>query len=374
MSDWIIVGSGLAGKLSALYLTYLNPRLKIILIEQQSQLSESHTWSCFSSDIPEILKSFSNTLPWIVWDQHEVHFPHYHRTLSIGYQSLKEKQLNQMLLACSNIEIQFNGLAEKEQTYPSKLKELVVHFSKETKTFVASNILWCTGWNFSPHNRQGYQKFVGVEFVTSKPHGIKNPILMDANIEQKDGYRFFYVLPFSETELLIEDTYYSENSHLDIAQIKKEISEYLETKWNLFGHEAYQEVGVLPIPLSHQSPTQNHKALGVAGHQYHPVTGYSLPSIFKNLNNLQRLKAHPPTNQSLYLLLNRFLFLAAPPQARWRVFSFFYRHSDKLIQRFYSGQMTKSDWLKFFLKWPPPVKTLKALCIAWRFVKEMTFK
>src|SRR5690606_5834829 len=53
----------------------------------------------------------------------------------------------------------------------------------------------------------GWQKFVGREYRLAEPHGLTRPIVMDACVDQADGYRFVYCLPFAEDRLLIEDTY-----------------------------------------------------------------------------------------------------------------------------------------------------------------------
>ena len=55
----------------------------------------------------------------------------------------------------------------------------------------------------------GWQKFVGREYRLAAPHGLERPIVMDATVDQTDGYRFVYCLPFAEDRMLIEDTYYS---------------------------------------------------------------------------------------------------------------------------------------------------------------------
>ena len=60
----------------------------------------------------------------------------------------------------------------------------------------------------------GWQKFIGMEFALDEPHGLTHPIVMDATVEQIDGYRFVYTLPFSATRLFVEDTYYSDTPDL----------------------------------------------------------------------------------------------------------------------------------------------------------------
>ena len=45
--------------------------------------------------------------------------------------------------------------------------------------------------------RAGYQKFVGLELKLRRPSPIQHPLLMDACMPQRDGFRFLYALPFA---------------------------------------------------------------------------------------------------------------------------------------------------------------------------------
>jgi lycopene beta-cyclase len=72
----------------------------------------------------------------------------------------------------------------------------------------------------------GWQKFVGQVWHTG-PHGFEKPIIMDATVEQRDGYRFIYVLPFSAETLFVEDTYYSAHAGLDRDGLAGRIADYV---------------------------------------------------------------------------------------------------------------------------------------------------
>jgi len=376
MYDYILIGAGLAGKLSALYFASLSSQSRVLLIEQQSTLNQSHTWSCFSSDVPDNMTQFSKTLPWTIWNQHEVHFPHLHRTLQIGYQSIKEKDLNHLVINSPQITLYLNSTVV-ESDFTSEIKRVKIHKDgDQIISLTGKRIYDCTGWQLKSKVQSGFQKFIGLELCTSDPHGIKNPIIMDACVEQSDGYRFFYVLPFSDYHIFIEDTYYSATSNLDEPKIEHEIHDYLKRKTGLVGKVVYREIGCLPIPLDliSQKNTSSMPAIGAAGSHFHRVTGYSLPAIFQQLAQISNHSQITMREKKIYILLNRFLFLAASQSQRWQVFQFFYQHSESLIQKFYSGHMTILDWIQFFCKWPPPVNALKAIFIAGRFVKEMTFR
>ena len=58
------------------------------------------------------------------------------------------------------------------------------------------------------------------------PHGVICPRIMDATVPQLDGYRFVYLLPFSPTRLLIEDTRYSDGASLSDDELAAEALDY----------------------------------------------------------------------------------------------------------------------------------------------------
>src|SRR5690606_35770934 len=132
----------------------------------------------------------------------------------------------------------------------------------------------------------GWQKFVGRSYRFERPHGLDRPIVMDATVDQTDGYRFVYCLPFSETRLLVEDTYYSLSPTLNVEQLGTRIEAYLAWRgWHPVALEK-EESGVLPValggsvaclwPVDQQVPR-----LGLRGGFFHPTTGYSLPDAVR---------------------------------------------------------------------------------------------
>ena len=78
------------------------------------------------------------------------------------------------------------------------------------------------------------QKFLGQHVQLTAPHGLTGPLLMDAMVSQEQGYRFVYLLPFTATEVLIEDTYYSDSAELDTATLRQNIARYAaERGWQI---------------------------------------------------------------------------------------------------------------------------------------------
>ena len=51
-------------------------------------------------------------------------------------------------------------------------------------------------------------------------------MVMDASVEQLDGYRFVYLLPFGPRDVFVEDTYYSDSPEVDQPLLQSRIAAY----------------------------------------------------------------------------------------------------------------------------------------------------
>ncbi|HEU0134017.1 MAG TPA: lycopene beta-cyclase CrtY, partial [Allosphingosinicella sp.] len=226
-----------------------------------------------------------------------------------------------------------------------------------------------------------WQKFVGLTFRFEAPHGVERPVIMDARVAQDDGYRFVYSLPFSETELLVEDTYYSTSPVLDVPMVRGRLGSHFASRGFGLAEIVGEEAGVLPVLLGgnveslwrdRDPPVAR---LGLRGGFFHPTTGYSLPDAVRNaallaeqsdlsgasLHSLFRRRAGALWSQRrFYQKLNRMLFRAAEPRQRYRVLEHFYRLPEPLIARFYAGRLTPLDKLRI-LSGRPPVPVRRAL-------------
>jgi lycopene beta-cyclase len=229
----------------------------------------------------------------------------------------------------------------------------------------------------------GYQKFVGRTIRTKEPHGLKHPIIMDATVEQLGGYRFVYCLPFTEHEILVEDTYYTDGADLSENEVAARVGDYINAKgWG--DHELVrQEKGVLPITLASSSFITTDSVIGIRGGFYHAVTGYSFPMALKVAYwiawDIDCFKTDPSGDiedhlyyaiqssqyahwrkESFLRLLNRMLFRACEPDQRYKVLQRFYGLSQGIVERFYAGQLTWRDKARILIG-KPPVPVHKAL-------------
>jgi len=199
--------------------------------------------------------------------------------------------------------------------------------------------------------------------------------------------QFVYCLPFTDTEILVEDTYYTDGFELSENELAARVDDYINAKgWG--EHELLrQEKGVLPITLAvdasygenvtegENKPVQ----LGMTGGYYHAVTGYSLPEAVKSAAIVSDMIAkHRPDYAEAILhemiyhkrdhyreerfmrLLNRMLFRASKPENRYQVLERFYGLNEGLIARFYRNCLSKKDKLRILIG-KPPIPVSKAL-------------
>ena len=375
--DLIIAGGGLSGCLAALALAEKRPDVSFLLLEGGTSFGGNHVWSYFDSDVAAEAEWLAALLPARRWADHEVRFPKRSRVIGLGYDSLASRDLDGLVRARLRPE-QYRLAVQIEAVEAGRVR------LAGGETIEAAAVLDARGAEQVAGVELAWQKFVGHTFRCEKPHGRTRPIIMDALVDQADGYRFVYTLPFSDTEILVEDTYYSTDPALDVAQLRGRIGVYLKSSgWAPATLEG-EETGVLPVVLSGDAaafwPSEAPPVarLGLRGGFFHPTTGYSLPDALANaaLLTTQRDLTGPALyalyrgrsaalwrERGFYRMLNRMLFGAAPPLERYRVLEHFYRLPAATIGRFYAGRSTLLDKARI-LSGKPPVPVGPALAAA----------
>ncbi|MFP5078000.1 lycopene beta-cyclase CrtY [Rhizobium sp. YIM 134829] len=369
----VLVGAGLSSALIACCLARRHPNTRILILEGTGRPFGVHTWSFHDADVAEEEQAWLSPLVAHRWSGQEVRFRAHRRYLPSGYASLTSDSVFHAVCGLDAVTLKTHAAA-------AHLAEDHVVLS-DGQRIEAACVIDCRGFRPSSSLVLGFQKFLGLEVELAAPHDVAHPIIMDATVDQKDGYRFVYVLPLSTSRLLIEDTRYADGPDLDQQALGQDIEAYATGQGFAIRQVLRREEGVLPITLAHDAkrfwsevPCGIPQA-GLRAALFHPTTGYSLPDAVR----LARLVAeHWPASspelsrvieafalerhraQRFYRLLNRMLFLAAPPAERHRVLERFYRLPTPLIERFYAGRTTARDAARI-LTGKPPVPLLRAL-------------
>jgi lycopene beta-cyclase len=370
----IIAGGGLAGCLAALALAQRRPDVDFLVVEESERFGGNHIWSFFDGDVEDRDHWLIEPLAGRRWSDHEVRFPNRFRTLGFGYNSVRSADLDARMRS---------ALPPDRYRLRSRIAEVgpdhIVLGNGER--LEAAGVIDARGAGPVPRLDLAWQKFVGLTCRFAEGHNVVRPIIMDACVEQDDGYRFVYSLPFNATEMLVEDTYYSTSPILDIPLVRCRVKSHLRRRDLEPTEIVSQETGVLPILLGGRleglwSASDPPVArLGLRGGFFHPTTGYSLPDAVRNavllteqaefgslaLHSVFRGRAATLWQQRrFYQKLNRMLFRAAEPKHRYRVLEHFYRLPEPVIARFYAGRLTAFDKLRI-LSGRPPVPVGRAM-------------
>lgn len=364
--DLILVGGGLQNGLIALACLAARPDARIIILEQGPALGGNHTWSFHVDSIPPAARPWFDPLIEHRWPRYTVRFPDLEKTLEHAYATCSSDHFARVL------EGRFASAPHAE----IRLRNAVAEFGPEGVRLSDGTTL--TGRlvvdgrgpvDAYPATTSGFQKFVGLEVELDCEVDATTALLMDATLEQCDAFRFVYLLPFSATRALVEDTYFSNDPTLDVAEVRARVLAWLAARGLGVRKVLREEHGVLPMPWRPAGPITRVPPLvgGYRGGWFHPATGYSVPvavrlavhvaahlpddvfgSAFDTLADEQEAQAR------FAYLLNELLFVAAEPNLRWKVFRHFYELPDDLTLRFFALNLTSADKRRMFLRRPPP--------------------
>lgn len=366
--DVLLVGGGLSAGLIALALARRRPEVSVAVVETGPRFGGNHTWSSFATDLSPAGAELAEPLIAHRWPEYRIRFPSYERHLPAGYQSAFSGRLHAALEAALPTAARF-----LETEVVSVEPDGVVLANQQRLT--AGAVIDARGQRAAPRLELGFQKFVGLEVELEEPgHGLAGPIIMDATVDQHDGYRFVYTLPFTPTTALIEDTYYADGPALDRAAIAARIHAYAARQGWRIRRVLRDEDGVLPIAIG--GDIRAHLAqypagvapVGMAAGLFHPVTGYSFPDAVRLALHLAALSdldgaaidraartfaIETWESRGFYRLLNKMLFRAAHPHERRGILEHFYRLNGALVGRFYAGHSTWFDKVRILTGKPP---------------------
>ncbi len=276
--DYIITGAGAAGL--SLVCHWIDSGQftdkKILLIDREPKNKNDRTW-CFW----QMEKSIFESIVHKKWENTSFHSPMFSEPMNIApYQYKMIRGIDfydyalQKIAQQPNIHLIYSNVEkiESHETHASVHTAEVIY----TAPYIFNSILFK-----SPTTEQTInllQHFKGWVIETATPtFNVAEATLMDFRIDQQGDCRFFYVMPTSPTQALIEYTIFSEHT-LDQEEYDKNIKDYLQ---NYLHIEQYQikeiEFGIIPMTSAKFSKKQGNRILniGIAGGQTKGSTGYT---------------------------------------------------------------------------------------------------
>jgi lycopene beta-cyclase len=364
--DYLLVGGGLGNALIALGLLERRPEARVGVIEQHSALGGNHTWCFHADDVDAASRTYVSKLVTASWPRYDVRFPDLVRTLEQPYAAVSSERLDRVVRSAFD-ESARSRLFLGRRAVRTTARSVTLDDGRELHADV---VIESRGPEHAADGPGGYQKFVGLELQLRRPGPIQHPVLMDALLPQRDGFRFMYCLPLAADRVLLEDTYFSDDPQLDQPRLEAEVLQYAAQNGYDVDYVARTETGVLPLP-TRQPDGGNPQPDGplVAGYQgawFHPVTGYSFPVAVRLASAIAG--AQPATLRErvwpalvreqrsqlrFCLLLNRLFFGAFAPDQRRNVIERFYRLPPDSVRRFYAMTLTGADRARILCGRPP---------------------
>lgn len=287
---YIFAGTGLSAMMTV-YQMVLSGKFKekkILLLDADTKKNNDRTW-CFwetpEGDYENLVSKKWNTA--VFSDQN------YIRDLDLNPYQYK------MIRGLDFYNFVFELISKQENITFSNQK--IVGFEEknnEVLVTTASETYYCDKLFNSIFNSQEIlsqqkhpylqQHFIGWKINSKEPvFDPKKATFMDFSVPQKGNTRFMYVLPFSETEALVEYTLFSKDL-LSEKEYEDEIKKYIE-KLRITNYEVIEkERGAIPMtsyPFWKKN-TQNIINIGSAGGWTKASTGYTFKNASKKSKDL----------------------------------------------------------------------------------------
>lgn len=356
--DYIIIGNGLAGLQLALALSKESAfaNKQIALIDKSSKSINDKTWSYWEKGIGKwdaIVKKS--------WDRALFFSSKKHLTLELKPYKYKTIQALDFYNNAKSILLENNNFhfIEDEVLTIEDQNKIVVHANSNNYTTNHVFDSRITEDYFSSLNNyiNIIQHFKGCVIRTNTPIFNSNEFtMMDYRVKDGEQTTFTYVLPFSETEALIEFTYFTttvvEEETYD-GFIKKYISETLKIDDYKILETESGSIPMTNFPFNNYS-TKNITKIGTAGGWVKGSTGYSFKHTEKKvLKIIENLKQNKKPSKGLFKKRYKFydtIFLKVlhddNEKGEWIFEQFYAKNSIDTMFRFLDEESSLLEELK----------------------------
>tara|TARA_B100001057_G_scaffold94168_1_gene90492 strand:- start:1534 stop:2607 length:1074 start_codon:yes stop_codon:yes gene_type:complete len=281
--DYIIIGGGCAG-LSLAYNLEINGILatkSLAIIDPRDSYFRDKSWSFW--------KIFNHNFEDCViknWYQFDVKIPNAKRRLNckrFPYQMIDSGLFYEKIL--DKLRKNPNVVFLQNESGINKVGSVIFN-SVYNKNNLTETAMW---QHFEGYEIEVEEDIFNEEIVT----------LMDFDCDQKGSTHFFYILPFSKTNALIESTWLSKMTDPSEQNYDQQISHYIEKKLNIGNYKIkYKENGKIPMFEINSDIDDNIINIGTAGGMTRLSTGYTFLNIQQQceyiLKNLDEITTKRP--------------------------------------------------------------------------------
>ena len=362
--NYIIAGAGAGGLSLAYNLTESSfSNLRILVLDGDPKNKNDRTWSWWEKGEGSFDSILENQFRGI-----QFHSSHHSKLMTAdpySYKMIRSQpfydRCKKAIADCAHIDFITHNVTHIEEV------DDLVHVRAGAEAYTTDYLLKSFPTEQLNYSDSLYvsQHFGGWYIKTDNPQFDPDvATFMDFRIHQKDDTRFFYVLPISEHEALVEIAVFSNDilkpENYDVL-IKDYISEYLF--W-----EEYQiterEYGVIPMT---NYPFWNHNTarvynLGTYGGAVKPSSGYAFSRILRHADRIAAsISSGKPLSSSYDTFKRRFLLydetlldvLLLQKKSGADIFSNLFQHNEApAIFSFLDGDTTLKEEIRIFSRMP----------------------
>ena len=348
----LIAGGGLAGSLAAVAIARMRPEIPLLLIEEAETFGGAGRFWCFFEDeVDEEGWALIEPLVSHRWPGYYVAFPGQSRKLKAPMAAIRSSDIDRLVreaLRPDQYRLGTKAAAVRDN-------ELLLLGGEKIR---ADGAIDARGAANLSMLELGWRKSVARDYSFAPPHQVDRPVLIDATVDQSDGFRFMQCIPFSETRMRIEDCYISNAPELDLEGSGEKIEAYLaRRRWTVTEMER-EESSILPVPVGGDFGAfwrvggARVAKVGMRGGFFHPATGSTLPDAVRTALILAKQRHYEGAalhdlfereasthwrNREHYRSFNAAVF--GPGHDRRKVFDELYQQDPGLIARFHSEQL-----------------------------------
>ena len=341
--DYIIIGGGCAG-LSLAYELEIHEKFKnktLAIIEPRNDYIRDKTWSFWKVAAHNFEDCVKHS-----WSNFSVNIPNqtkYVQCDNSPYQSID------------------SGLFYEKITNTLKKNTNINFFKNINEISTENSFIFNSVSDVSDSKNDLWQHFSGIEIETNKDV-FDNQIfnLMDFDCEQRDSVHFFYTLPFSKKNALIETTWISDLNHPSNQDYSIQLEDYIKNKLKIKNYEIkFKETGAIPLFHPKNIKKINQMEIGTAGGMTRLSTGYTFMNIQsqskyirENFENIQKVNNFT-VNSKYKFLDNIFLkVLKKNSEKMPEIFFKMFNCSPSTVINFLSNKSNIYEDFSIILKMP----------------------
>ncbi len=344
--DYIIIGGGCAG-LSLAYELEIHEKFKnktLAIIEPRNDYIRDKTWSFWKVAAHNFEDCVKHS-----WSNFSVNIPNqtkYVQCDNSPYQSID------------------SGLFYDKIINTLKKNTNINFFKNINEISTKNSFIFNSVTNVSDSKNDLWQHFSGIEIETNKDV-FDNQIfnLMDFDCEQRNSVHFFYTLPFSTKNALIETTWISDLNHPSNQDYSIQLEDYIKNKLKIKNYEIkFKETGAIPLFHPQNIKKINQMEIGTAGGMTRLSTGYTFMNIQsqskyirENFENIQKVNNFT-VNSKYKFLDNIFLkVLKKNSEKMPEIFFKMFNCSPSTVINFLSNKSNIYEDFSIILKMPKRV-------------------